>query len=115
MNNSTKWSQEMRRFVYTSLLITFGELSTWKSKTTPGNGKSELYDSTLKKITNHLNEHHLPKGKTPITISAVKNQIHWAIQRQSEIKTRGYHYNYILNTAAALEVGFMKSTDEFFN
>lgn len=41
--------------------------------------------------------------------TAVQQQIDWAYTHQNEIRARGHVSNYILNKAAALDTGFIKS------
>ena len=109
-NKNVKWSHEMRKYIYTVLRDRFGPLSGWPNKTTPGTGNGD-YSDVLRTITDNLNAYYLSDNKKVLTVMAVKQQINWAIQRQESISNRGYVYCYILNTCAALEVGFMKSSD----
>jgi len=46
-----------------------------------------------------------------IQASAVENQIAWGITMQHDIRNQSHARNVILNKSAALEVGFISSSD----
>jgi hypothetical protein len=50
-------------------------------------------------------------AKRDITPEAVEQQVDWAITVQKEIRNQGHARQFILNKAAALEVGFIVASD----
>ena len=105
--STMKWTQEIREYVFRRVLSEFGPKSTWNG--CRPKGTNGAFKTLMKNL--HV---EIPKlfGVTPKSPVAIENQIDWGIQaKQGTIKGEGHHRNYILNRAAALEVGLIKSSD----
>ena len=98
-----KWTPEIRRYLYKEL---YNALGSYGSQTFTHKAKTEF----CKRMKEELPK-KFPNFEVK-TYKAIQNQIDWGLQRkQSTINGRGYVYNYILNRAAALESGVLKSKD----
>jgi hypothetical protein len=83
----------------------FGPYRIWEKAKSPGN--VERYNQVLSELARFVSE---TTGRE-VTAEAVRNQVDWAIGHERRIKTKGLLRNYILSSAAAIEVGFVKSSD----
>jgi hypothetical protein len=100
------WTQEMREILYSRLLQDFGPYAEWDGTRRP-HGKKTQFDRMLGDLAKKFSR---MAGQT-ITARAVEHQIAWGLTTQSEMRDRSRARNYILNKAAALEVGFLASDD----
>jgi hypothetical protein len=97
-----KWTQELRKVVYARITMEFGPYQTWGGARTP-KGQGGRYEEVLKELAAYLSTH---SGKT-IEYSAIDQQIAWAVTKQETIQNAGYARQFIMNEAAALEMGFI--------
>ncbi len=102
----TKWNHQSRVHLFTLLKNKFGCKSAWGGSAYP-QGKGTAYQEFLKELAAQMADH---TGNPNLTAGAVKNQINWALQ-QNSIKYQNHFRNMVLNTAAALESGFLTYKD----
>lgn len=96
----------MRKMLYASLLAEFGAHRTWKGSRYPTD-KRQQFRSAMRKLAGIFSE----LAKKNITPEAVEQQVDWAITVQKDIKSQGHARQFILNKAAALEIGFIVASD----
>lgn len=106
MSRNVKWTHELRCLVYRTLVRQFGAHKTWGAIKCP-NGKKSQYDATLRTIAQFLSQ----LTGTVFAPTAVKQQVDWATSNQSSVINSGFCRQYILNKAAALESGFLDSSE----
>ncbi len=103
-----RWDQNIRRILYCELVEEFGPKRNWKNLNNTEN--KEEYKNFLKKFAKKACK--LTTNEKPPSPGAIKNQIAWgSSMSQKSIKHYGHTYNFILNRAAALEMGFIKSNE----
>jgi hypothetical protein len=100
------WTYEMRKMLYASLLAEFGPHHTWHGSRYPTDRRTD-FQGVLRKLAAAFS---IVSGKE-ITPEAVEQQVDWGITVQKEMKSQGHVRNFILNKAAALEVGFVTTSD----
>ena len=98
------WTQEMRKVMYARLLQEFGPHSRLKGSRRPTDKKKQ-FEKALAELSALFSQQ---AGRT-IMPDAVENQIDWGIPIQKEMRDQSHARNFILNKAAALEVGFITS------
>ncbi len=100
------WTHERRKDLYTKVIKEVGAFSTWTGARAPLS-KKEKYDALLWDLSDQFRRE---TGEI-ISPAAVEQQIDWAITKQKEMKDQSHVRNFILNKAAALEVGFLSTAD----
>ena len=106
MSTKKKWDLEMRIYMYGRLLEEFGPFCMWRCSSHPSACKDE-YNKLLESLVDYFEKYH----GVLVSVGGVRNQIDWAIRNQKRIKHRGHTSNYILNRAAAIHTGFLKTCD----
>lgn len=101
-----KWTQDLRKVLYARLVMEFGEHSKWELTNYP-KGKKARYNEVLEELAKYF---QALTGK-PFESTALDQQVAWAVTRQQDVANSGFAYQYILNKAAALEMGFISSSD----
>lgn len=96
----------MRRLLYACLLSEFGPHRDWSGSRYPRDRRTEFH-ALLTKLAGVFST---LTGKT-ITRDAVEQQVDWGITVQKEIKSNGHARAFIMNKAAALDVGFITTAD----
>ena len=104
-NSNKKWSQELRFTLYARLTCEFGPFSSWKKSDHP-DGRKERFDEVLAELAAYFER----QTGDSFEASAVKMQMKWAVTVQGEVK-RHQVREYVLNKAAALDAGFIKSSE----
>jgi len=99
-----KWTQELRKVLYARLVMEFGSYDTW------GNSRSPSDVTRYKKVTEELAEYFTNLTGDSFAATAVRQQVDWACTKQDGIKA-SHARTFILNKAAAVEMGFLKSSD----
>ena len=98
-----KWTGKIRRYLYEELYKSCG---SYGSPTFTNKAKVEFCKRMKEELPKKFKSFEVK------TYKAIQNQIDWGVQRkQGTINSRGFVYNYILNRAAALECGVLKSKD----
>ncbi len=100
------WTQDMRKILYARLHKEFGPHSGWAGGSSPP-GMPKRFKTVREELADQFSK----MAGQEITPGAVKNQIEWGITVQKEMKDQSHARNYILNKAAALEVGFINASD----
>jgi hypothetical protein len=100
--SQVKWTQELRKIVYARITMEFGAYHTWGGGRQP-KGQGSRYEKVLKELASYLSS---LSGKT-IEFTAVDQQIAWAVTKQEAIQNAGYARQFIMNKAAAIEMGFL--------
>ena len=95
-----RWSQERRRKVYSRIVKEIGRHKDWGTQIEPLRKKQE-YNRLLSELASEL--HGAP--------SAIQQQINFATTEQKSLNNRSHVANFILNTAAALEAGFISTRE----
>ena len=113
---NSKWTQEMRKFVYANVVTKYGVASNWETENYPKSGQKEEFESFLELLSEQLNAFYLPKGKRPITAGAIAQQIRFALGKRvmlTSLKKENIHMlPFVMeNTVAAISVGLIKPTD----
>ena len=102
-----KWNQDVRKVMYRRMFEKFGACKSWVSRTNPTGDSVDMAE--------FLEEMSVGFAKItgePCTVGAVQNQLNWGLgAKQSVIKDPNHLKNYILNRAAALEVGLITYND----
>ncbi len=101
-----KWTHELRVLVFSRIRERFGPKSVWDSATYPRSRRDEYY-LFLDELAVELRE---LMGDPNLTRDAVENQVKWSFAT-SRIRHKSHYQNMVLNTAAALEAGFLTSQD----
>ncbi len=101
-----KWTQEMRRILYARLVMEFGPHSSWELKNYP-KGKRQRYLAVLEELAGYLST---LSGKA-IEGTAIDQQVAWAVTRQEDITSSGFAYQFLMNKSAAIEMGFLASSE----
>ena len=70
-------------------------------------GKKRRYNEMLDELARYLSTF---SGKS-LEASAVDQHVAWATTRQEDITSSGYAYQYLMNKAAAVEMGFTSSAE----
>jgi len=99
-----KWTQELRKIMYARLVMEFGSYDTW------GNSRSPSDTARFKVVLRELATYFSDLTGESFEPTAVDQQVNWACTKQSDVKA-GHARTFILNKAAALEMGFLKSAD----
>jgi len=102
----TKWNTKTRTHLYESLKKIFGPYSGWGKTNYPKHNQAG-YEKFKADFTVWFKQ----ESGQEITIGAVASQVAWAVTHQKDIKEQGFVWNYILNKAAALDAGFIKSNN----
>ena len=105
-NKNVKWTQDMRRTLYGRLASEFGPYAGWGKSSYPVGRKAE-FEKALRDLAEYFRWHD---GET-FKPAAIHLQMRWAVTRQRTVENAGFAYQYILNTAAALETGFVSSKE----
>lgn len=106
MAKQIKWTQELRRILYARLVMEFGPHASWVLKNYP-KGQRKRYDLVLEELARYFSE--LTGSKFEAT--AVDQQIAWATTKQESITNAGFAYQFMMNKSAALEMGFLSSSE----
>jgi hypothetical protein len=99
-----KWTQELRRVLYARLTMEFGSHDKWVMLSYP-EGQKARYHEVLKELAKYFSQ--LTGERFAWT--AVQQQVDWGRTRQEEIRAN-YLRQYILNKAAAIEMGFLPAS-----
>jgi hypothetical protein len=94
-----EWTQNMRRKVYSRLLNEIGPHERWDAKIRPI-WKRQQYDKILLELAIEFSSE----------VTAIQQQINFATTTQQEFKNRSHIRSFILNKAAAIEVGFITTS-----
>jgi hypothetical protein len=105
MTTQRKWSQEMRRFLYQTLTEQFGPYRAWQGHSLPV-GAGARFQEVLALLRQALSA----QSGHALGPRAVELQLRWALTTQPAITDR-YVSAFLLNVAAALEVGFLSVDD----
>lgn len=97
------WSQEMRKKMYSRLAKEIAPHQNWDSKIRPIK-KKEQYEQILSELAVEFS----------VNANAIQQQINFATSTQRALKDRSHIRSFILNKAAAIEVGFI-ATEELPN
>jgi hypothetical protein len=100
--SNVKWDQEMRKVVYARITMEFGQYRSWGGSWAP-KGKRKRYEQVLRELADYLSA---LSGKS-IANTAIEQQIKWAVTTQDTVLSAGYARQFIMNKAAALEMGFL--------
>jgi hypothetical protein len=84
----------------------FGRHNTWGLKNYPKD-KKERYQDVLKELAQYFTFLSGDKFEP----SALDQQVAWATTRQESITTEGFAYQFLMNKAAAIEMGFLISSE----
>jgi hypothetical protein len=106
MARSPKWTQELRKIVYARITMEFGPHHQRNGKTVP-EGKGERYREVLVELTKYLS---ILTGET-FGPRAIEQQVNWAVTTQEAVTSSGHARQYFMNKAAALEMGFIQSSE----
>jgi len=101
-----KWTQEMRRSLYSRLVKDFGPYNVWAAKIEPKDKRDEFY-----KVLAELTMQFSKEAGHLILADVVQTQINWATSSQKEMKDQSRIRNFILNKAAALDAGFISASE----
>lgn len=105
-NKNQKWTHELRVKMYSRLLAEFGPHAEWGTFAYPSGRKGRLKE-VLKELAVEFTR---STGKT-FAWTALDQQMIWGITRQGRVKNAAFASQYILNKAAALETGFLKTSE----
>lgn len=105
-HKNQKWSHELRVKLFSRLLDVFGPHRDWVTFAYPQGRKQELQE-VLKELAA---EFSTSTGKS-FEWTALDQQMMFGLTRQGRIKNSALATQYILNKAAALEAGFIKSSE----
>jgi hypothetical protein len=101
-----KWTQEMRRKLYSRLVKDFGPHNVWGAKIGPKDKQVQFY-----KVLAELALQFSKEAGHFIAASALHAQINWATTLQKEMKNPSRIRNFVLNKAAALDAGFISASE----
>jgi hypothetical protein len=101
-SSNVKWTQELRKIVYARITMEFGAYQSWGASRTP-KGQTKRFDDVLKELADYLS---VLSGKS-IGPGAIHQQIAWAVTNQNTVQNAGHARQFIMNKAAALEMGFL--------
>src|SRR5271165_1554918 len=101
-----KWTQEMRRKLYSRLVKDFGPYHLWGTKTEP-QGTKVQFDEVLAELAKEFSK----EAGRIILASAVQAQFNWATSSRKEIIDQSRVRGFVLNKAAALDAGFIAKAD----
>lgn len=90
------WSQEMRKRMYSRLVNEIAPHQDWDSKIRPIK-KKQQYEQILSELA----------AEFSVNVNAIQQQINYATSTQRALKDRSHVRSFILNKAAAIEVGFI--------
>jgi hypothetical protein len=99
---ATTWTLETRIDMFRRLRDRFGPLGQWGGGSYPA-GEKRAFDDFLAELAQQLAG---PTGNPRLTTGAVGNQIPWAFTNDN-IRYQNHFRNMVMNTAAALEAGFI--------
>jgi hypothetical protein len=105
MGRTTVWTNREREFLYSYLLTGFGPYRNWHARANP-HGNKALFETVLKEIAERLSD----QANYRFTTKAVQQQLEWAITTQQKVNRRHIR-SFLLNKAAAVEVGFLDADD----
>jgi hypothetical protein len=94
----TEWTQNMRRKIFSRLANEIAPHERWDAKIKPI-WKRQQYDQILTDLAAEFSSE----------VTAIQQQINFATTTQHEFKNRSHIRTFILNKAAAIEVGFVTS------
>jgi len=103
-NRKQKWTHELRVIVFSAIMKEFGEYNSFDGYFCP-KGESQKLNELLEKLQVTLKI----ISENDFSQDAIKQQIAFAITKQDSFNSKGHVYNWILNTAAALEAGYITS------
>ena len=101
-----KWTQEMRRKLYSRLVKDFGPYNVWGAKIEPKD-KQVQFEKVLAELAIQFSK----EAGHFILASAVQEQINWATTSQMEMKDPSRIRDFVLNKAAALDAGFISASE----
>ena len=104
-NGNQKWNHELRVIIYKSLLREFGEYDSFEGFLNP-KGESKQLTALINELQITLKQ----ISGQEFSEDAIKQQMAFALTKQKEFKHRGHIYSWIMNVAAALEAGYIKSS-----
>ncbi|HMO79561.1 MAG TPA: DUF6508 domain-containing protein [Pyrinomonadaceae bacterium] len=105
-NKNQKWTHELRVKMYSRLLAEFGPHTDWGTFAYPSGRKDRL-----KEVLKELAEEFTRSTVKTFEWTALDQQMIWGITRQGRVKNAAFASQYILNKAAALETGFLKTSE----
>jgi hypothetical protein len=100
------WTYEMRTILYRRFLEDCGPYQLWENRTTPPPGRKAFGS-----VVNHMARYLSHYAGYQLTPGAVASQVAWATTHQHDMGDKAQVRNFILNVAAALEVGFFTTAD----
>jgi len=101
-----KWTQDLRKIMYARIVMEFGSYDDWNKSSYP-DGHRERYDAVLKELAEYFK---LLTGED-FEATAVEQQVKWGYTKQESVLQATHVRPFILNKAAALEMGFIKAAD----
>jgi len=101
-----KWTQEMRRKLYSRLVKDFGPYDVGEAKIKPKD-KQVQFHNVLAELAMQFSK----EAGHFILASAVQAQINWATTSQKEMLDQSHIRNFVLNKAAALDAGFISASE----
>ena len=101
-----EWTNDLRNIVYSRLAMEFGPLAEWELTQRPKQDRAR-YDLVLEELATYLQK-ITGEDCEPTAVSA---QVHWRCTGQKQVVDVGGARNFVLNKAAALEAGFIGSSD----
>ncbi len=99
-----KWTHELRRIMFERLVREFGSYDTWGKSEYPS-GRKKRYAEVLDELRNCF---ECLTGKSFAT-DAIEQQIAFGFTKQQSRLGSSHARSFILNKAAALEAGFIKT------
>ena len=100
-SSNLKWTQDLRQVMYARLVMEFGSHETWGKASFPDERK-ERYREVLRELAAYFS---ILTGDE-FAWTAVQRQVDWGRTRQEAIRD-GHLRQFILNKAAAIEMGFL--------
>jgi hypothetical protein len=96
-----KWTQDLRKVMYSRLVMEFGSHDEWGKASYP-EGRKDRYHEVLKELAAYFAR----LTGDEFAWTAEQQQVDWGRTRQEEIRD-GHSRQFILNKAAAIEMGFL--------
>lgn len=97
-----KWTQDLRKVMYARLVMEFGSHDEWIKASYP-EGKKDRYQTVLRELAQYFTR----LTGDEFAWTAVQQQVDWGRTQQEQIRD-GHLRQYILNKAAAIEMGFLR-------
>jgi len=103
-----EWNFDLRKMIFNRVLNEFGPYRDWVGPNTPS-GKGSSVE--LKSVFEDLAEAFSKLTGRGCSAGAVEQQFEWGKTKQPKLSSNGHFYTFIMNKAAAMEVGFINSGD----